>query len=79
MGRHKGRQRPSPRRLLVALLLHLPAKLAAPRLAPAKPGTVAGKTDHRSRLPLRAQIRLDLYLALLTLMTKNIWRVESMM
>ena len=40
---------------------------------------MAGKTDHRSRLRLRAQIRLDLYLALLILMTKNIWRVESMM
>ena len=79
MGRHKGRQRPSPGRLLVALLLHLPARLAAPRPAPAKPGTVAVATDHQSRLRLRAQIRLALCLALLILMTENIWRVESMM
>ena len=79
VGRHKGRRRPSPRRLLVALLLHLPAQLAAPRPAPAKPGTVAVATDHRSRLRLHARIRLARRLASLILMTENIWREEFMM
>ena len=82
MGRHKERRRLRPltsERLLVARLLHLPAGLAAPRPAPAKPGTVAEATDHQSHLRLRAQIRLALRLASLILMTKSIWRVESMM
>ena len=79
MGRLKERRRSSPGRLLAALLLHLSARLAAPRPAPAKPGTVAVATELQSRLRLRAQIRLDQYLALLILMTKNIWRVGSMM
>ena len=75
-GRHKGRRRPFQGRLLVALLLHLPAQLAAPRPAPAKPGTVAVATDHRSRLRLHARIRLARRAALLILLTENIWRVE---